>query len=164
MNDFFKRNSPPGIDLKQEYRVFLVGNICSLVVSFFAFIINYFKAREELFTYVGGDRVRLEGAIMTPFHNLINFYFAGFFFVICFMLGYVIYHYAYFRQESMSIYLMKRLPKKSELHKRVLTIPCLAVLATIAIALTAILFYFIIYFLATPKACLPYAALREIWR
>lgn len=164
MNEFFKRNSPPGIDLKQEWRVFLIGNIGSVLISFFAFIANYLKKREELFTYVGAERVRIEGAIMTPFHNLINFYFVGFFFVACFMLGYIIYHYAYYRQDSMSIYLMKRLPNKSELHKRAFTIPCLAVLATFAIALAAILFYFIIYILATPKACLPYAALREIWR
>ena len=64
----------------------------------------------------------------------------------------------------MSIYLMKRLPNKWELHRRAITVPCIAVLATIGVALTAILFYYIIYFLATPKVCLPYEALRKIWR
>ena len=45
-----------------------------------------------------------------------------------------------------------------------LTLPCLAVLATVAVALAAILFYFMIYVLATPKVCLPFVALREIGR
>lgn len=41
MNEFIKRNSPPGIDLKQEWRVFLIGNIVSVCISFFAFIDKY---------------------------------------------------------------------------------------------------------------------------
>ncbi len=164
MIDFFKRNAPPGIDLKQEFRVFFIGNLCSVAVSFFAFLDRYLDERRQLFTYVNGVRQQIDGAIMVPFRSLINFCFTVFFFVACFMLGYIIYHYAYYRQGSMSLYLMKRLPKRSELHRRAFTVPCLAVLATFGIALAAILFYYIIYFLATPKACLPYAALREIRR
>ena len=164
MNDFFKRNSPPGIELKQEWRVFLIGNIVSVCISFFAFIDKYRDARNQLFFYEIDKRMLIDGAIIAPFSSLFSVYFSGFFFVSCFMLGYVIYHYLYYRQDSMSIYLMKRLPNKRELHRRALTVPCLAVLATIGVALAAILFYFIIYILATPKACLPYAALREIWR
>ena len=164
MNEFFKRNSPPGIDLKQEWRVFLIGNIVSVCISFFAFIDKYIDARNQLFFYEIDKRMLIDGAIIAPFSSLFSVYFSGFFFVSCFMLGYVIYHYLYYRQDSMSIYLMKRLPNKRELHRRALTVPCLAFLATIGVALAAILFYFIIYILATPKACLPYAALREIWR
>lgn len=164
MNEFFKRNSPPGVDLKQEWKVFLIGNIGSVLISFFAFLDRYLDARRQLFTYAEGIRERIDGAIIAPFHTMINFYFVGFFFVICFMLGYIIYHYAYYRQDSMSIYLMKRLPNKRELHRRALTVPCIAALATVGVAIAAILFYYIIYFLATPKACLPYATLREIWR
>ena len=158
--EFCKRNSPPGIDLKQEYAVFIIGNTCSVVISLFAFLLNYAHFRAELFTYVGTKRELIDGAIITPFYNLINFYFASFVFVALFMLGYVIYHYGYYRQDSMSIYLMKRLPKKSELHKRAWTVPCIAVLGTLVIAFATILFCYIIYFLATPKACLPY----NVWR
>lgn len=164
MNEFIKRNSPPGIDLKQEWRVFLIGNIVSVCISFFAFIDKYIDARNQLFVYEIDKKMLIEGAIIAPFSSLFSVYFSGFFLVACFLLGYVIHHYLYFRQDSMSIYLMKRLPDKRELHRRALTVPCLAVLATIGVALAAILFYFIIYILATPKACLPYAALREIWR
>lgn len=164
MNEFFKRNSPPGIDLKQEWRVFIIGNICSVLVSFFAFLDKYIDARNQLFTYANGKRELIEGAIIVPFYDLFSIYFSGFFLVSCFLLGYIIYHYSYFRQDSMSIYLMKRLSNKRELHRRALMVPCLSVFATIGVALATILLYYIIYFIATPKACLPYAALREIWR
>ena len=164
MNEFFKRNSPPGIDLKQEFRLFLIGNIASVIVSFLAFLDKYINARNNLFFYEIDKKILIDGAIIAPFSSLFSVYFSGFFLVACFLLGYVIHHYLYFRQDSMSIYLMKRLPDKRELHRRALTVPCLAALATIGVALSAILLYFIIYILATPKACLPYAALREIWR
>lgn len=156
MNEFFKRNSPPGIDLRQEWRAFLIGNIASVIVSFFAFLAKYIEARDLLFVYEIDRKILKEGAIIAPFSSLFSFYFLGFFFVACIFLGYVVYHYSYFRQDSMSIYLMKRLPDKRELHRRALTVPVLAVLATIGVALAAVLFYFIIYILATPKACLPY--------
>ena len=156
MIEFLKRNAPPGIELKPEYGVFVIGNLCSAVVSVFAFLIQYATARSELFTYIGYERSLIEGARITPFHNLISIYFAGFIFVAVFMLGYAAYHYAYYRQGSMSIYLMKRLPNSNELHKRAWTVPCLAALATISVAIATIIFCFIIYFLATPKTCLPY--------
>ena len=154
--EFLEQNAPPGIELKQAYGVFIIGNVCSAVISVFAFLIQYARERSELFTYIGYERTLIEGAIITPFHNLISIYFAGFIFVAIFMLGYIAYHYAYYRQGSMSIYLMKRLPDSSELHRRAWTLPCLAFLATIALAIFTIIFCFIIYFLATPKACLPY--------
>lgn len=164
MNEFFKRNSPPGMDLTQEWRIFLIGNIASVIVSFFAFLNKYMDARRELFFYETDKKMLIEGAIIAPFSSLFSVYFLGFFFVACFLLGYIIYHYSYYRQDSMSIYLMKRLPDKWELHRRAITVPCIAVLATIGVALAAILFYYIIYFLATPKVCLPYEVLRKIWR
>ena len=164
MIEFLKRNAPPGIDLMQEIGVFVIGNICSVAVSFFAFLISYLEAREALFTYISGERVRLEGAVIVPFRNLFSAYFLGFVIVSAVMLCFIIYHYAYFRQGSMSIYLMKRLPGKSELHRLALTVPCLAALATLAVAFAAIALYFIIYILATPKECLPYTALCMLWR
>ena len=164
MREFVKRNSPPGMDLTQEWRVFLIGNVGAVLVSFLAFVDQYLDARARLFTYVAGERVLISGAVIAPFYSLINYYFAGFFLVACFLLGYIIYHYSYYRQGSMSLYLMKRLPSRWERHRRAITLPCLAALATLVIALAAILFYYIIYLVATPWACLPYEALREMWR
>ena len=154
--EFCKRNSPPGIELKQEYAVFIIGNMLSAVINIFAFLINYSNFRSQLFSYIDKERVLIDGAVMMPFYKVINFNYSLYVFIALIMIAYAFYHYAYFRQGSMSIYLMKRLPKKSELHKRVWTVPCIAVLATIAIAIATTLLCYIIYFIATPKACLPY--------
>ena len=79
--EYCKRNSPPGIDLKQEYAVFIIGNCCSAVLAVFAFLINYIKHRESLFAYVSTQRILIDGAVMTPFYKLINYCFSGFFFL-----------------------------------------------------------------------------------
>ena len=81
MNEFFKRNSPPGIDLKQEWRVFLIGNIASVLISFFAFIDKYIDARNQLFFYEIDKRMLIDGAIIAPFSSLFSVYFSGFFLV-----------------------------------------------------------------------------------
>ena len=164
MLNYLERHAPPGLDLRTELYTFIIGNGLSVLVSFLAFLDKYLDARRQLFTYENGIRERIGGAVMTPFPQLFSVYFSGFFLVALVMLGFIIHHYAYYRQGSMSQYLMKRLPRKSERHIRALTLPCLAVLATAAVAFAAILFYFMIYVLATPTACLPFVALREIGR
>ena len=158
--EYFRRNSPPGLSLRQEYAVFVIGNAGSATISFFAFLLNYIRSRNELFEYVGDKRLIIDGAIISPFYALIDIYFSGFVVVALIMLSYVIYHYSYYRQGSMSVYLMKRLPNKIEMHKRAWTVPLLTSITTIAIAIAVILFCYIIYFLATPKMCLPF----NIWR
>ena len=82
MNKFFKRNSPPGLDLKQEWRVFLIGNIASLIVSFFAFLDKYIDTRNQLFVYEMDKKMLIEGAIIAPFSSLFSVYFSGFFFIL----------------------------------------------------------------------------------
>ena len=159
MNEFIQRNSPPGIRLKEEYHVFLIGNITAVGISFFGFLVTYLRAREALFTYQDGRWVLIDGAAIAPFPMMVIFYF-----VALLMLGFILYHYSYYRQGSMSIYLMKRLPNRWELHRRALTLPCLAVLAVLAVAAATMLICFLIYLIATPKVCLPYETLLEIWR
>ena len=162
---FLERNAPPGMELKQEWCVFLIGNIGSMILGFIGFMGQYTNARRQLFAYDEfGKKELIEGAVIPPFQNLLGGYLAGFFWVACFLLGYIVYHYIYYRQGSMSIYLMKRLPHKGEIHRRALTLPALGVIATVTAALATILLFYIIYILATPVACLPYEALREIGR
>ena len=80
------------MDLTQEWRIFLIGNIASVIVSFFAFLNKYMDARRELFFYEADKKTLIEGAIIAPFSSLFSIYFSGFFFVACFLLGYIIYH------------------------------------------------------------------------
>lgn len=155
MREFLKRNSPPGIDLKQLWYVFLFGNLCSILISFAGFLSNYIQARRQLFCDNYGHPVLITDATIKPFYGLLDDFFLLFYIVAFVLLGFIIYYYSYFRQGSMSIYLMKRLPDKRDIHRRALTIPCLAGLATIVVAITTVALYYVIYLLATPKACLP---------
>lgn len=166
--DFIKRNSPPGMSMKQEICFLLIGLGASFLYSL-VFFAQFARARESLYEVIGGKRVLKDGAIMEDFADLIgdtpiDSVFLGFFFVAICMLGYIIYHYAYYRQGSKSIYLMKRLPKRSEIHRRALTLPFLAMLSCIVIAFAVMMIYFAFYMLATPEACLAPNQWQKIWR
>jgi len=158
MGDFWKRNAPPGINLKQMYYVFLLGNLASAFVSMVDFTADYLRARNELFIYrlATEELTLIEGAVIAPFHAFVDSCFLGFALTAVCLLAFAIYHWAYYRQGSMSIYLMKRLPDRGVLYKQVLTVPCLAALATAAVAAVTVLLCFCIYLLATPGVCLPY--------
>lgn len=152
------RHAPPGIDLEPEKWVFGIGTVAALFYSF-GFFSRYQTAVNALYRRVGGvgssERVLIEGAVMPRFSSLLGDFWLGFAILAACMLGMIIYHYAYHRQGSRSIYLMKRLPNRWELHRRCLTIPVAAALicALSVLLLTAV--YFAVYMLATPSQCLP---------
>jgi len=156
MREAIMRLLPPGFPEAQEIRLFLIGNSASAVVALFGFLANYSEARDRLFDYADGRRTLIEGAYIEGFSSLLGLYFMGFVFVSCWMLGNVVAHYAYYRQGSMSLYLMKRLPKRGERHLRAWAVPCLSVVASGAVALLTVLICFVIYLIATPRGCLPY--------
>lgn len=163
MNKFFTRNTPPGIDPWQEIGTFLLAQMLSLFFSF-QFFGRYQSARAQLYHTVDGKRFLLEGAKIADFGEILGLSLYGFGLTAVAMLGFIVYHYAYYRQGSMSIYLMKRLPNPTERHRRAWTLPILAMAASMAVALAVLLIYFAIYLLATPKACLPDEIWRQLWR
>ena len=87
------------------------------------------------------------------------------FFLYCFlMLAIVVWHYLYYHYETKSIYLMKRLPNRVEIHKRAWTLPMLGVAATLLAAFVMLVLYFEIYMIATPKQCITPEQWLKIWR
>lgn len=154
MNEFLKRFSPPGMDLWQEKTVFLWGLILSAFYSVFHFFAEYISAYNELFIRQGKKYILDTTAEMRSFGSLTGYSFIGFAAVIVIMAGFVIYHYAYYRQGSMSIYLMKRLPEKREIHIRALTLPLAAAAVCFLTACLLLGIFFAVYMLVTPKACL----------
>lgn len=163
MRKFLIRHAPPGIPLRQEIYCFLIGHLCAFLLSL-GFLANYLEARRMLFDHVNGKRLLIEGAVITDFPQLLRFTALGYFAVVCFMLGLILNHYIYYRQGSMSIYLMKRLPRPGERHLRALTLPLLAILLTVLVALILRFLYFTIYLLATPVECLPEQVWKQLWR
>ena len=164
ISNFLDRYSPPGMELKQEKRIFIWGIILSILYSVFYWAAKYVEAYNSLFVYQNGKHLLNVNAEMPYFRALLGHSFIGFAILSVIMLGFIVYHYIYYRQGSMSIYLMKRLPKKSELHIRALAIPVIVVVLCVIIAFLLLMIYFAIYMLVTPKACLLPNQWQILWR
>ena len=165
VKNFTVRYSPPGAELKSEWVVYLFGNITAFAVSLM-FFASYASARSELYNY---DRVQKkyilnEAATMQGFSDILGGYLLGFVLIGVIMLSFIIFRYSYYRQGSKSIYLMKRLPERNEIHKRAIPLPVIASLSCLIYAFILRFFYFAVYMIATPNKCLPAGAWVELWR
>lgn len=161
--DFLKKLVPPGMEYKPELKFYITGLVCAGLFSF-SFLIRYIDARYALYNHEGYKSVLIDGVKIADFRELLGIALAGFAFVAVCMLGFIVYHYLYYRQGSKSIYLMKRLPDKFELHKRAIALPLLAILGCLVAALILMLLYFALYMLATPKQCLLPNQWQKLWR
>jgi hypothetical protein len=163
MRNFLNRSTPPGVDARRELHQIILW--LSLAGGFsLGTLVNYLNARAELFETRAGQRCLIDGAVIEDFTRMTGAYFQGFTLVTLAILGLIAFHYSYYRRESMSIYLMKRLPACGERHRRALTLPLLAVAATVVLAALLLTVYFAVYLLATPKICLPDEVWQQLWR
>ncbi len=153
LNAFLHRNTPPGLPLRWDITYILAFQIIAFLLVLIGFALRYDDARAGLFSRP--DYVLIEGIMMVPFTELIDPSFTDMYLPLTVvMLLPITYHYAYYRQESMPIYLMKRLPNRFERHRRALTLPLLSALATPAIAIYLRALCFAIYLIFTPRVCL----------
>lgn len=165
MNEFLKRNTPPGADCWQAPKLLAGGIICSAVWSLIYFLFRFAYAIRALFIYYPDKKIRVikEGAVMPIFSELVENSFWGFSITAICMLFFVIYYYSYYQQGSRSIYLMKRLPNRWELHRRAIVIPLLSSFSAVASAFVLKLIFLVIYLLATPEECLPTSNIYQLW-
>jgi uncharacterized membrane protein YqhA len=101
---------------------------------------------------------------MPDFIDIFEGSLGGYFILSLCMLLLIALRYAYYYQNSKSIYLMKRLPDKFELHRRCIILPVMAALSCAVIAFLVLLLYFGHYMLFTPDACLTPGQWAKIWR
>ena len=165
LKDFIIRFSPPGAELKSEILVYIIGNIISFTVSLM-FFVSYVSERSKIYDY---DRflkkyILNESATMTGFNDIIGGYLLGFVLLAAVMLSFIIFRYSYYRQGGKSIYLMKRLPSRTEIHKRAVPLPVLAALSCLGYAFVLRLTYYIFYLILTPNKCLPADVGEQFWR
>lgn len=152
LNDYI----PPGIELKRELKYIAVGLVGAMLYSF-SFFFAYISARNDLYyyDYRTEEYILNTNAVITEFETLLAGRFAGFAVFILFLFLMGIYHYVYHYQGSKSIWLMKRLPNRMELHRRCLLLPLFAAIASIAIMGMLFLIYYGVYIMCTPEMCLP---------
>lgn len=152
------------IPMGRERSQFITGGYIALVVAgcrSLGFIGNYLDARRALYTgWVGGSfheaRMLIPGAVIRPFSWVVQDCFRLFPVFWLFMALEVLACYACHKQDSMSIYLMRRLPDKWELHRRCWGRPLIFTGLSLLLILALTGLYFVIYLLFTPVECLPF--------
>lgn len=156
------RYAPLGMNLAPVKNILIWGGLMSFVFSC-SYFIALANGVNRLYRVVRTDRVLREGAIMTDFVEVLNYALIGFAILALVMAALAVYNYAYHRQGSKSIYLMRRLPNRWELHKRCLAIPLVSVLMCAAAAFILLCIYYWIYMLVTPEVCLVPGQWQKIW-
>jgi hypothetical protein len=157
------RYAPPGINLSQEKRFFVTGMVCATLYSF-GFLFRYNNARSNLYRWQAGKRVLIPNIIIEDFAVLLDKALMGFLVLGLCMLALIAYHYAYYHQGSKSIYLMRRLPNGSHLHRQCLTLPIAALGICLISAVLLLFLYYFIYMVFTPDSCLAAGQWQNIWK
>ncbi len=147
--------APVGVNLAREVMGYIMAVTFSVFYSFL-FLGRYLEARSDLYEWANGERVLQNGAIMPRFEELADGCFNVFVIALIGMAAVIIYHYLYHYQGTKSIYLMRRLENKWELHRRCITLPIAAMLITAVIAVVLYFVYQGIYLVFTPQQCLPF--------
>jgi hypothetical protein len=162
--DFYTHRAPPGYDLHPEWTVFLLSLLGAWLYNL-TFYLHYGAARDALYGYdaIREERFLIEGARIAPFREVLSHSLAGFAVAAAILLCFVIGHYLSYRQGSRSIYLMRRLPKSFERHRRAWTLPLLACLAFALCALLLLLLHLCFYLVFTPNQCLPPQGWQNLW-
>lgn len=150
------RYIPMGIEPEGERSLLLWSLGAGTVWSFFLFVSSYNEAYNNLFHHVGFGRTMLrEGAVMPGLFEIMAGTETIFVLVCAAMPFWALYHYAYHYNGSKSIYLMRRLPERWELHRRCLAVPAVGAVSSMALQGLLGSLYYLIYILCTPRQCLP---------
>lgn len=155
------RHAPVGLSLSGEWAAFFAC-LFSLLVTSIGYIVGFNHALSAL--YFGNTRVKLiPGATMPSFYTLLGDFIYIFVIEATLMLLFIIHHYAYHYQGSKSIYLMRRLPSRWELHRRCLTLPVAGAVVILALGFALVFLFYRTYMAATPPQCLMPDQLEMLW-
>ncbi len=158
LNDFF----PLGTDYKREIKTGAAALSLSAIFSLIYFI-SLENSYNELFFYDGQEKVLREGAVMDSFADVLGISLAGFALTAVCAVLLCVWHYASHWYGSKSIYVMRRLPERRELHIRCLAAPVLTVLACALLAFIILAVYYGIYIAVAPEGTLLPGQWRNIW-
>lgn len=162
MTDKIRKIIPVGIKAETEIWIFasaLAAGICRALLFFQAYSREY----NRLFEIEYGKRVLINGRMMTDFYDVLDGTFDGFFIGIFAFICLIFLHYGYHHKDSKSIYTMKRLPDKYELHKRCFTVPVIGIITSIILALSLLLIFYYYYMAKTPAECLFSDQWERLW-
>ncbi len=145
------------LELSKYTSVLFIATIYSLT-----FLYSFWLEKSDLY-YDGQNLQLLEGAIMPDFVDILNLSLFGYVVVIFAMLIMIFRYYLYHHTGTRSVYLMRRLPNKSEYHKRCLAMPIFVAILSIVLAYIFLLIYYQYYMHNTPPQCLSPNQWEKIW-
>ncbi|MDE7297766.1 MAG: hypothetical protein K2N94_02910 [Lachnospiraceae bacterium] len=150
----FEKYFPPGYEYSKERNTagFLLGFGAVMSLHFFK---NLLHAADRLYDHVQWRRVLRAGAVAPPFRQLVEDQWMLYIPLFLFLASMMLYHYFYYFHTTKSIYLMRRLPKRSVLFKSCVQGPLLYMGASAALLGVLYLSYYGAYRLVIPAECLP---------
>lgn len=137
---------PPGMNGRREAGQLAAGLAAGLVWNAAAFLVPFLQEYERL-TWVR--------AAFEPFDRHLRRALIPFALLAGWMVALALVHLLSHYQESRSIYLMRRLPDRWELHRRCLFLPLAGLLAAGILSLALAAAYFFLYRWAIPEALIP---------
>lgn len=157
--------APPGLDWRKEVRDYWSSLFCASGGGFLWYLFWYAVERSDLYWRKGaGEQLLKPGAVMVDFYLLMRLVLLGFVVLGIHTALQVFVHYRYHSQGSKSIYLMKRLPDRMELHRRCLILPAAGLVICVLTAFLTIVLCYGIYMYFTPKECLSPNQWEMFWR
>jgi len=152
-----EKYTPPGITFKSRLN-YILWYLGIAIGWSWTYLIKYVTARSNLYEYALSGMVLRRGAVMPKFSVLVQdgvdsrYGFWGFYLL---MLAIIVANYLHYYQGSKSIYLMRRLPDRWEIHRRNVILPLLAMVVGALTHLALWMLYYGIYLTCTPAQCLP---------
>ena len=155
MNSFLKRSYPPGFNYPSELKAVCVTFGASTLISLIGFFNEYSSQRQSLYIRIGTDRFLDESRVMQDFVYVLGdkLHILLILAALALLIASAV-HYAYYHNDSKSIYLMRRLPNRFELYKRCLLMPLIYALVFLLAAAALLLICYAAYMGLTPEACL----------
>ncbi len=150
-----KRFFPVGYNVKAEMKAILLVYFLPLIVFFIEFFSQFCSGYYSLFTYGSDPKTIRPSATMPYYHTMVNHTGKLFAPAVLLFLCIIVLHYRYHYEGSKSIYLMKRLPDKKEIHIRCLTASVAGLVITYLTMLVIIFLTYRFYMAFTPPQCLP---------
>jgi len=163
MEEYFIKNLPPGMNPAEERNFVKIGLVLSGLISFLDVIV-YFTELSNLYQYRAGRRILDVTRKMSDFAEIFQRFPIGFAILAVCMLGFAVYHYVYYYRGSKSIYLMRRLPNRWEIHRRAWSYPLRVILLCVLCVVVLFWLYFGLYLWITPNECIVPGQLYRLWR
>ena len=170
---FVSRRVPPGFDWEKEIAWMRVALIGAVIFGSLVFLISLGVNISNLYEqkwgpasnggYVSTGIGLKENAVMGEISTMLEWTRVGFALTGVLLVMMMVSHYRYYRQGSMSIYLMKRLPNGREYHRRNLSFILILAAVSLAVMVVMSLTHYGMYLLFTPKGCLPSGHGLNFW-